>query len=120
MEMESSLSTPERYKGNIIREFHPIVARFGFTEPQWDYDPELDVVRVQFDNPERADALQVDCHVQDDSYSPNFCRMDGDWRTCIEGKSRSLSAFRATLSRWITDFCEECRTGSEEETLAEL
>jgi hypothetical protein len=120
MEMELASSKAERSSDSIIRQFHPIVAGFGFTKPEWDYDPELDTVRVQFKNPDRGIAVQVDCHFRDGSYSANYCRMDGAWQMCIEGKRKSLPALRKTLSRWISKHCVECRERSEPEKETEL
>lgn len=122
MKTELISSKAERYSDSIIRQFHSIVAGFGFTKPEWDYDPELDTVRGQFENPARGNAVQVDCHFGDGSYSANYCRMDGAWQMCIEGKRKSLPALRKTLSRWIRKYCEECTERSEldEETELEL
>ncbi len=114
MTTESVTPKARSYSDTVIKQFHPIVAQFGFTQPEWDYDEETEVVRVQFENPVRGNAVQIDYHLDDDSYSANYCKMEGDWQMCIEGKLKSLVALRATLSRWVLNHCEECRTKSEE------
>jgi len=113
MKTESTSGKVQQYSDAIIAQFHPIAAQFGFTKPVWDYDPELDIVRVQFENSERGNALQIDYHVEKDSCSANYCRMQGAWQMCIEGKRKSMPALRATLPRWIRRQCEECRIGPE-------
>jgi hypothetical protein len=113
MTAESITRKAQSYSDTVIKQFHPIVAQFGFTKPEWDYDEETEVVRVQFENPAKKNAVQIDYHLQDDSYSANYCRMEGDWQMCIEGKLKSLMSLRATLSRWVLNHCEECRAKSE-------
>jgi hypothetical protein len=109
MTTESSSSKVRQDSDTIIKRFHPIVAEFGFTRPAWDYDSELDIVRVQFENPKRGNALQIDHHFRNDSYSANYCRLKGDWQMCVEGKSQGLRMVEAKLSRWIRQNCEECK-----------
>jgi len=105
----------QQYSDSIIEQFQPIVAQFGFSEPRWDYDPEEEIVRVQFQNPRRGNAVQIDCHVQDDKYSANYCRMEGEWKMCVEGKHKKLPALKVTLPHWIRKHCLECRAAAEEE-----
>ncbi len=114
MKTESSSPQGRQDGDTIIKQFHPIVAEFGFTKPVWDYDSELDIVRVQFENSSQGDALQIDHHFRNDSYSANYCRLKGDWQMCIEGKPRKLTAFKARLSSWIRQNCEKCRTRPEQ------
>ncbi len=115
MSPESTTSEAQQYSDSMIEQFHPIVAQFGFATPSWDYSPDLDIVRVQFEDRRREKAVQIDCHIRDASYSANYCRMEGEWQMCVEGKPRSLEALRATLARWIRRHCVECRTKAEEE-----
>lgn len=115
MATEIDSAKAQQYSDTVIKQFHPVVAQFGFTEPIWDYDAELDIVRVQFENPDRGNAVQIDCHVEDKSYSANYCHAEGEWHMCIEGKpKKSMAALRATLSRWILDNCEACRSDLEQ------
>lgn len=116
MRTESKPSKIQEDSDTIIKRFHPIVAEFGFTKPVWDYDSELDIVPVQFENSGRGNALQIDHHFRNDAYSANYCRLEGDWQMCIEGKPQKLPAFKAHLSSWIRQNCEECRTERQGET----
>ncbi len=108
--IDSHTSKVQEDSDTIIQRFHPIVNQFGFTKPAWDYDPESDILRVQFENPEKGLALQIDHHFGSDSYSASYCRFRGDWLMCIEGKAQRLAKFKGSLSRWILNNCEECRT----------
>ena len=120
MQTESTPSKAKRYSDTVIKQFHPVVSQFGFTKPEWDYDSELDTVRVQFEDPLRRNAVQIDCHLHENSFSANFCRMEGEWQMCIEGKPKTLSGLVATLPRWLLRQCPECGTSpSEEEELEE-
>ncbi|MBI5250697.1 MAG: hypothetical protein HY912_14500 [Desulfomonile tiedjei] len=108
MQTESISSEAQIYSDTVIKQFHPLVAQFGFTNSEWDYDPELHIVRVQFDNPRQKNAVQIDCHLEENSYSANYCRNEGDWQMCVEGRHKTLVGLRATLSRWILRQCPEC------------
>jgi hypothetical protein len=120
MTTELASSKAQQYSDTVIKQFHPVVAQFGFTEPVWDYDADREIVRVQFENPDRGNAVQIDCHVQENSYRANYCHAEGEWHMCIEGKpKKSMAALRATLSRWILDNCEQCRPRPEEMEEAE-
>ena len=114
MPSESISYKAQKYSDTVIKQFHPLVAQFGFTKSEWDYDPEVDIVRVQFENPQKKNAIQVDCHIEDNSYSANFCQMEGEWKMCIEGKPKTLAGLRATLSRWILHQCPDCGTNPGE------
>lgn len=103
----------EKLSDSIVEQIRPVVAQFGFTRPSWDYSAELDIVRVQFDDPRSEKAVQVDCDLLENSCSANYCRMEGRWQVCVEGKQKSLAALRATLPRWIRRHCGECRTKDE-------
>ncbi len=116
MTMESKSSKAQEASDTIIKQIHPIVAEFGFTTPVWDYDSESDIVRVQFENSKQGNALQIDHHFRNDSYSANYCRLEGDWQMCIEGKPQKLGMFKANLSRWIRQNCEECGPQQQDET----
>jgi len=120
MTTESSSFRAQQDSDVIIKRFHPIVAEFGFTKPVWDYDSESDIVRVQFENSGLGNALQIDHNFRNDSYSANYCRLKGDWQMCIEGKPQRLGMFKANLSRWIRQNCEECRTEREEQSETEF
>jgi hypothetical protein len=111
---DSHTSKVQEDSDTIVQQFHPIVTQFGFTKPGWDYDPESDVLRVQFEDPEENRALQIDHHFASDSYNANYCTLQGDWQLCIEGKRQTLRKFKGTLSRWILDNCEECRAESKQ------
>jgi hypothetical protein len=115
MTTESSSPKGRQDSDTIIKRFHPIVAEFGFTKPVWDYDSESDIVRVQFENVGQGNALQIDHHFRNDSYSANYCRVKGDWQMCIEGKPQRLRTLKANLSRWIRQNCDECRTKPEQQ-----
>lgn len=114
MPRESTPPMAHKLSDTIIEQFRPIVSQFGFITPSWDYSPELDIIRVQFDDPRSEKALQIDCHPQDDLCSANFCRIKGEWQVCAEGKERSMDGLKATLPRWIRQHCGECLTGEEE------
>ena len=66
MTTESKSSKAQEDSDTIIKQFHPIVAEFGFTTPVWDYDSESDIVRVQFENSKQGNALQIDHHFRKD------------------------------------------------------
>jgi hypothetical protein len=113
----NTASTPtiaQQHSDSIIEQFRPIVERFGFSEWPWDYDPEEDIVRVQFEDPRRGNTVQIDRHVQDDKFRANYCRMEGEGKLCIEGKHKKLAALKATLPHWIRKHCLECRTAADE------
>ena len=114
MMIDSQTSKVQEDSDTIVQQFHPIVTKFGFTKPRWDYDPESDILRVQFENPEKSRALQIDHHFASDSFSANYCRLQGDWQMCIEGKPQRLPKFKASLSLWVLDNCEECRAESKQ------
>ncbi len=99
----------------VVKRFSLLLAQFGFTKPQRDCDPELNVVRVQFERPREGRAIQIDYYLQADAYSANYCRAEGDWQICAEGKRTSLGALTAGLPRWILDHCRECSPESGEE-----
>jgi hypothetical protein len=115
MTSEANSSKARQDSETIIERFHPIAAEFEFTRPVWDYDSESDTVRVQFENSGRGDALQIDHHFRNDSYSANYCHLKDDWQMCIEGRPRKLPAFKAKLSNWILRNCEQCATKPERE-----
>lgn len=114
MPTESTKPMVNKLSDTIIEQFQPIVAEFGFTKPSWDYSSDLDIVRVQFDDPRSEKALQIDCNPDYDSCSANYCRIKGDWQVCAEGKQKDPDALRVTLPRWIRRHCGECRTREEE------
>ncbi len=72
MMIDSHSSKVKEDSDEIVQQFHPIVTQFGFTKPRWDYDPESDILRVQFENPEKSRALQIDHHFVSDSFSANY------------------------------------------------
>lgn len=126
MTAEALIPRSQHYADSIMYEFHPIVSLFGFSKPQWDYDEDLNIVRVQFENSQRRDAVQIDYHGDDDSYSANYCQTDGDWQICREGKHKSLRGLRHALPRWIRSNCDECmsrrpeREEAQEEPYSEV
>ena len=77
MNTESVTPKVRSYSDTVIKQFHPIVAQFGFTQPEWDYDEETEVVRVQFENPVRGNAVQIDYHLDDSSYHANYLQNGG-------------------------------------------
>ena len=117
MQNESVSPNIQKHSDTVIKQFHPLVSQFGFTKPEWDFDPESNTVRVQFENTGRKDAIQSDCHREENSYSANYCRMAGEGRMCLEGKPHTLAGLRATWSRWIRHQCPDCgeKTGEREE-----
>ncbi len=117
MESDLESSRVKEDSDRILGLFHPIATRFGFRDTIWDYDPESEIVRVEFENGNIGTALQIDHHIRADSYNANYCRIKGDWQICIEGKPQSLPKFKSRLSSWILDNCEECRSEKKEEDL---
>lgn len=117
MSKESIPPMADKLSDTMIEQFRPIAGQFGFIKPSWDYSSELEIVRVQFDDPRSEKALQIDCHPDYDSCVAHFCRIKGEWQVCAEGKERSMDGLKATLPRWIRQHCGECF--SEEEALEE-
>jgi hypothetical protein len=110
----------EDFAGTVTREFHPIVSKLGFGSPRWDYDEELDIVRVQFEDPKHENAVQIDYSAANDSYSANYCRNEGEWQICTEGKPRKLRKLKDMLTVWLLKNCEDCCVDCEPaEALAE-
>lgn len=93
---------------DAIKEFGPILASYGFTKPGWSHDAELDMIQVFFQDPERKHAVQIDCNLQTGSFTPNYCRKEGEWEICGEGKAKSFIALKKSLRRWIEANCQEC------------
>jgi len=91
-----------------IKEFGPILAPYGFTRSGWGHDVELDMIQVFFQDPERQHAVQIDCNLQTGSFASNYCRYEGEWEICGEGKAKSFGALKKTLRKWIESNCEEC------------
>jgi hypothetical protein len=114
MQKEPTSSKIDKCSDTVVKQFHPLVSQFGFTTPEWDYDPESATVRVQFENSQRRDAIQIDCQVEQNSYRANYCQMEGDWSMCVQGKPNSLAGLRATLSRWIRHQCPDCGSKPED------
>ena len=98
----------EEFAKDVINEFSPIVAPFGFTKSGWRFDKEM--VRVYFEDAESHHAVQIDCDTQRDTFTPNYCRQDGEWEICSEGKPKSFLGLQKTIARWLQEFCEECCT----------
>ena len=102
---------------DVIRQFGPILAPYGFTGSGWSHDPELDIIQVFFQDPRGQHAVQMDCNLQDGSFTSNYCRKEGEWEICGEGKAKSFAALKKSLRRWIEANCEECclncSTGAE-------
>jgi hypothetical protein len=113
--MNTGINAAEREKlaNRVIREFRPIVGRFGFSDPQWDYDAELGIVRVQFEDKSRANVVQIDYRTDQASYNANYCRNDGQWQICAEGKPKNLDKLKATLPDWLLKNCEDWRLDCE-------
>ncbi|MBI4966209.1 MAG: hypothetical protein HY913_23220 [Desulfomonile tiedjei] len=93
---------------DVIREFGPILAPYGFTDSGWSHDPELDMIQVFFEDPQRRHAVQIDCNLRDGSFTSNYCRNEADWEICGEGKAKSFAALKDSIRRWIEANCEEC------------
>jgi hypothetical protein len=70
----------------VMSEFRPIVKRLGFGNPRWGYDDESEILRVQFDDRDHEKAVQIDYSIQNDRHSANYCRNEGEWQICSEGK----------------------------------
>jgi hypothetical protein len=115
MENQCTSLKAQRQGDTILKQFSPLVAQYGFAKPQWDCDPKLDIVRVQFERPREGRRIQIDYYMQADAYSANYCRAEGEWQICAEGKRTSLGALTASLPRWIVEHCRECSPESEEE-----
>ncbi|MGB6064625.1 MAG: hypothetical protein WBG50_07430 [Desulfomonilaceae bacterium] len=98
----------EEFANDVIKEFSPIVARFGFIKSGWNYDKDLDVVRVYFEDTQSHHAVQIDCDTQRDTFTPNYCRQDEEWEICTEGKPKSFIGLQKTIARWLQESCEEC------------
>jgi len=93
---------------DVIKKFGPILAPYGFTRSGWSHDAELDMIQVFFQDPERQHAVQIDCNLQTDSFASNYCRKEGEWEICGEGKAKSFIGLKKSLGRWIEANCEEC------------
>lgn len=98
----------EGLAASVIKEMGPILATFGFTQSEWGYDKDLDIVRVSFEDPSRSHAVQIDCNASDDSCTPNYCRYDEEWEICRDGKPKSFLGLKKTVGRWLRHNCEEC------------
>jgi hypothetical protein len=98
----------EEYAGDVIREFEPIFAAFGFTQSGWSYDKDLDMIQVYFKDSRRRHAVQIDCDTRRDTFTANYCRQDGEWEICSEGKPKTFIALKKTVGRWLRNNCEEC------------
>jgi len=105
------------FASDVIKEFGPIVAPYGFTNPDWVYEKDYEMIEVLFEDPQRRRAVRVDCALQDGSFASNYCREEGEWEICVEGKPKSFTALKKSLRRWIERSCEDCcldcRTGGE-------
>lgn len=93
---------------DVIREFGPVVAPYGFTRSGWSLDADLDMIQVFFEDPEREHMVQIDCNLQNGYFTANYCRKEGEWEICGEGKAKSFIALKKSLRRWIEHSCEEC------------
>lgn len=92
----------------VMQEFRPIVSKLGFGSPTWDYDGEFGILRVQFEDNKRENAVQIDYSVEDDLYSANYCRNEREWQICTEGKAKKLGKLKGTLTKWLLQTCEDC------------
>ena len=119
MENQCASIKAQEQSDSVIKQFSPLVARFGFTTPRWDCDPELNIVRVQFERPREGRAIQIDYYMQADAYSANYCRAEGAWQICAEGKRTSLGTLFASLPRWILEHCRACNPEPEPDEEAE-
>ncbi len=108
--MDTCLAPADRedYAYRVLREFRPIVRKLGFGSPRWDYDGEFGILRVQLDDRERDDAVQIDYDVENDLYSANYCQNEGEWQVCTQGKPNKLRTLKGTLTNWLLDMCEDC------------
>ncbi|HMK37526.1 MAG TPA: hypothetical protein VK463_20810 [Desulfomonilaceae bacterium] len=98
----------ERFALGIIREFGPVVGRLGFGSPRWEYEETLRTLRVQFDDPQRKKAVQIDYKGDGRLYSANYCRDDGEWQICTQRKPQALRMLKHSLTDWLLDVCEDC------------
>ncbi len=102
----------EQFANDVIKEFSPIVAPFGFVKSGWIFDKDLEVVRIYFEDTQSRHAVQIDCDTQRDTFTPNYCRADGEWEICSEGKPKSFIGLQKTMVHWLRGICEECRIES--------
>ncbi len=100
----------EEYAGDVIREFGPIFATFGFTQSGWSYDKDLDMIQVYFKDPLRRHAVQIDCDIHRDAFTANYCRQQEEWEICTEGKPKTFIGLKKTMAHWLRNNCEECCT----------
>ncbi|MDQ7785538.1 MAG: hypothetical protein RDU20_21835 [Desulfomonilaceae bacterium] len=108
MTIDSDTAEREDFANWIIREFRPVVSKLGFGRPRWDYDPEFGVLRVQFEHADQEKAVQIDYDARSDLFSANYCRNEGEWHICNEGKPGKLGKLKGTVLNWLLDMCEEC------------
>lgn len=98
----------DEFASDVIKEFGPIVAPYGFTDPDWVYDEEYEMIEILFMDSGRRRAVRIDCTLQDGRFASNYCREEGEWEVCVEGKPKTFTALKKSLGRWLERSCEDC------------
>ena len=98
----------DEFASDVIKEFGPIVGPYGFTDAEWFYEKDHELIEVLFEDPQRRRAVHIDCSLEDGRFASNYCREEGEWEICVEGKPKSFTGLKKSLRRWIERSCEDC------------
>lgn len=100
--------SPEATATRMVNIFRPILSEFGFNDLSWEYDRKRNFMELNFTGSGGKHGVQIECNLKNETCKPHYCRAQGQWSVCTEGKFKSVAFLALGLGEWVKETCVYC------------